>query len=92
MPLVSLIIFIRNAIVYLSVSLVNTREVYLRSEGDLGRNIGVVGTAVDLDTVDAVFVDALQETSVVHLHSGGGRWPWKKAFITATYCANRGID
>lgn len=48
---------------YLSVSLIDARQVYLRSEGNLGRNIGIVWTAVDLDAVDAVLVNALRRVS-----------------------------
>jgi len=50
--------------VYLSVSLVDTGQVYPGGERELGRKVGVIGTAVNLDAVDAIFVDALQRMLV----------------------------
>jgi hypothetical protein len=44
---------------YLAISLVYARQVDLGCEGDLRRHIRVVGTTVDLDTVNAVLVDTL---------------------------------
>ena len=45
--------------IYLAVSLVYTRQVDFRDEGDLRRDVGVVLAAADLQTVDAVLVHAL---------------------------------
>lgn len=44
---------------YLSRALINTGEIDARDELDSGRLIGISGTAVDLQAVDAVFVCAL---------------------------------
>jgi hypothetical protein len=44
---------------HLSVLRIHTRQIDLGIERDLGRYIGVVGAAVNLDAVDAVLVDAL---------------------------------
>lgn len=48
-----------RALSYLAGAGVNTGDVDARDELDGGRVIGVVGSAVDVHTVYAVFVDAL---------------------------------
>ena len=45
---------------YLAVACVDAGEVDFADEGDIGRGVGVLRTAVDLERVDAVLVDALQ--------------------------------
>jgi hypothetical protein len=64
--------------VYLSVLLVDTRQVHLGGKGDLGRKIGVVGAAMDLDAVNAILVDALQQMSAMRA-SGDGQQLQDKA-------------
>jgi hypothetical protein len=48
-----------RALSYLAGAGVNTGDVDARDELDGGRVIGVVGSAVDVNTVYTVFVDAL---------------------------------
>jgi hypothetical protein len=48
-----------RALSYLAGAGVNTGDVDARDELDGGRVIGIVGSAVDVHTVYAVFVDAL---------------------------------
>lgn len=47
--------------VHLPSSLVNTRQVDPRNKLDCGRGVWVAVAAVDVDTVNAVFVDTLEE-------------------------------
>jgi hypothetical protein len=44
---------------YLAVASVDTREVDFADEGNIGRRVGVLRTAVDAEGIDAVLVDAL---------------------------------
>lgn len=44
---------------HLAVACVYTGKVDFADEGDVGRRVGVLGTAVDFERVDAVLVNAL---------------------------------
>jgi hypothetical protein len=66
---------------YLSISLVDARQIDLGSKGDLRRHVGVVWPTVDLDTIDAVLVDTLsirqtqaQLSTVEHIRVADRGW------------------
>lgn len=50
--------------IYLSIPLINTRQVDLRCEGYFRGNVWIVRAAVDLEAVDAILVNALREVRI----------------------------
>jgi len=48
-----------SELTYLAVACIDAGEVDLANEGDIGRRVRVLRSAVDFERVDAVLVDAL---------------------------------
>jgi hypothetical protein len=62
---------------YLAIPLIDTRQVDLRSEGYLGWLFRVFVTTEDLETVDAVLVDALRTGSVMPRFRAEETYVWR---------------